>query len=127
MDRHFLNKDTMLPLHGLSLWRRPFVRFGGIVYFLKALAEYAAAFNNKYAEVIFKEGVSKMLEFQGPRGEWPWFYNVFDSKVVDWDPLYCVHQDSMAALFLLQSVDLALAGAAQATEKNCRARFGHNN
>jgi hypothetical protein len=126
IDRYFLNKDTMLPFHDLSLWRRPFTTFGGIVYFLKALAEYAAAFNNKYAEVIFKEGVSKMLEFQGPRGEWPWFYNVFDSKVVDWYPIYSVHQDSMAALFLLPALDLSIGGAAQAIEKSYRWLFGNN-
>jgi len=126
MDRYFLNKDTLLPYHDLSLWRRPFTGFGGIVYFLKALAEYAAAFNNKYAEVIFKEGVAKMLEFQGPRGEWPWFYNVFDSKVVDWYPIFSVHQDSMATLFLLPALDLGVAGAAQAIEKSYRWLFGNN-
>jgi hypothetical protein len=126
MDRYFLNKATMLPYHDLSLWRRPFTGFGGIVYFLKALAEYAAAFNNKYAEVIFKEGVARMLEFQGPRGEWPWFYNVFDSKVVDWYPIFSVHQDSMATLFLLPALDLGVAGAAQAIEKSYRWLFGNN-
>ncbi len=126
IDRYFLNKDTMLPFHSLSLSRRPFTNFGGIVYFLKALAEYAAAFNNKYAEVMFKEGTSKILEFQGPRGEWPWFYNVFDSKVVDWYPIYSVHQDSMAMLFLLPAVDLGVAGAAQAIERSYSWLFGNN-
>jgi hypothetical protein len=126
IDRYFLNKDTMLPFHCLSFWRKPFTTFGGIVYFLKALAEYASAFNNKYAEVMFKEGVSKMLEFQGPRGEWPWFYNVYDSEVVDWYPLFSVHQDSMAMLFLLPALDLGVAGAAQAIEKSYRWLFGNN-
>jgi hypothetical protein len=126
IDKYFLNKDTMLPFHCLSFWRKPFTTFGGIVYFLKALAEFAAAFNNKYAEVMFKEGVSKMLEFQGPQGEWPWFYNVFDSKVVDWYPIYSVHQDSMAMLFLLPAVDLGVSGAAQAIEKSYRWIFGNN-
>ncbi len=126
IDRYFLNKDTMLPFHCLSLWRKPFTTFGGIVYFLKALAEYAAAFNNAYAEVMFKEGVGKILEFQGPQGEWPWFYNVFDSKVADWYPIYSVHQDSMAMLFLLPAVDLGVGGAAQAIEKSYRWLFGNN-
>jgi len=126
IDKDFLNKDTMLPFHELSFWRKPFTPFGGIVYFLKALAEYSAAFNNKYAEVIFKEGVSKMLQFQGPTGEWPWFYNVFDSKVVDWYPVYSVHQDSMAMLFLLPALDLRVSGASRAIEKSYRWLFGNN-
>jgi hypothetical protein len=126
IDKHFLNKDTMLPFHSLSLWRRPFTTFGGIVYFLKAFAEYASAFNNKYAEVMFKEGVSKILEFQGPQGEWPWFYNVFESKVADWYPTFSVHQDSMAMLFLLPALDMGVSGAAQAVEKSYRWLFGNN-
>jgi hypothetical protein len=126
IDRHFLNKRTMLPFHSLSLWRKPFTTFGGIVYYLKALAEYAAAFKNKYAEVIFKEGVGKILEFQGPQGEWPWFYNVFESRVVDWYPTFSVHQDSMAMLFLLPALDLGVNGAARAIEKSYRWLFGNN-
>lgn len=126
VDRYFLNKDSMLPYYQLSAWRKPFSNFGGIVYFLQAFSEYARRLKSKYAEVIFRESVAKMIHLQGPNGEWPWFFNASSGVVADYYPVYSVHQDSMAMLFLLPAVDLGVAGASQAVEKSYRWLFGAN-
>jgi hypothetical protein len=73
LDRHFLNKDTMLPYYSLSPWRKAFSAFGGTAYFLRAVSDYALTFNDRYADSIYRESLAQVMALQGPQGEWPWF------------------------------------------------------
>lgn len=126
LNRHFLNRETLLPSHRLARYRRSFVSFGGIVYFLRALYEYATVFRDRYAETIFTEGVSQVVRLQGERGEWPWFIDASSARVLDRYQIYSVHQDSMAMLFLLPAYDLGLEEARPAIEQSYRWLFGMN-
>lgn len=126
IDRAFLNRDTMIPRYSLAGWRRKFSSFGGVAYFLKAVADYADAFGDRYAGVVFAESVSQIIALQGGYGEWPWFIDNVRARVADRYPVYSVHQDSMAMLFLLPAVDRGVAGAEAAVVRSYRWLFGHN-
>lgn len=126
MDRRFLDKRTLLPRRSLGVWLRSFTTFGAIAYFLKALADYADAFSDAYADALFRESVAQVISLQGERGEWPWFINARRARVLDRYPVYSVHQDSMAMLFLLPALDRGVAGAAESIERSWRWLLGGN-
>jgi hypothetical protein len=125
LNRQFLNRDTLLPSHRPSRYRRSFVSFGAVVYFLRATHEFATAFGDRYAETIFAEGVGRVLGLQGEQGEWPWFIDASTGRVLDRYQVYSVHQDSMAMLFLLPALDLGLQ-VRSAIERSYRWDFGAN-
>ncbi len=124
--KHFYNPDTLLPHHSLQFYRRRFVSFGGITYFLKAMAEYSLVFGDEYARTLFSEGVRLMLDLQGPQGEWAWFYDTNRARIVDWYEVYSVHQEAMAMLFLLPAYDMGIVGVETAIIKSYQWLFGNN-
>ncbi len=126
MDRNYLNRDTLLPRFTSQWWRRQFTSFGGLTYFLMALRDYAAAFSDPYAEMVFRESVMKTIQLQGRGGEWPWFVNVNQQRVAEWYPVYSVHQASMAMLFLLPAFDMGVTGARASIEKSVSWLAGGN-
>ena len=42
----------------------------------------------------------KLIERQGPNGEWPWFFDAASGRVLDFYEVYSVHQYGMAPAFL---------------------------
>lgn len=126
INRYFFHKDTLLPFHSLTRYRKIFVSFGVVCYFLWALYEYGTVFADRYAETLFREGVKNCLNFQGEKGEWPWFIHVQRGKVFDWYQLYSVHQDAMAMLFLLPALELGVEEARESIKKSFRWLFGFN-
>lgn len=126
INRHFLNKDTLLPFHCLKTWRKPFVSFGAIVYFLWSLYEYSQVFGDKYAGSLFKESCLRVIGLQQDMGEWPWFINADTFRIMDLYQIYSVHQDSMAMLFLLPAKDAGIGEAGSAITKGYRWLFGAN-
>ena len=126
LHEHYFNQDTLFPFHSLEAYRRRFVSFGGIVYFLKSLYDYSHTFSDKYAETIFRRLTSRIIDLQGPCGEWPWFFDAKKGSVVDYYQIYSVHQDSMAMLFLFPALELGISGAAEAIQKSYRWLFGTN-
>lgn len=126
IEREYMNRDTLLPYHSLNRLRRRFVSFGGITYFLMALSEYARGVGDAYAETLFHEATRVILDLQGERGEWAWFYDTDTAQIVDWYALYTVHQAAMAPLFLLPAVDANIAGATEAVERGYQWLFGSN-
>ena len=126
LHQHYFNRDTLFPFHSLEAYRRRFVSFGGIVYFLKSLYDYSHTFSDKYAETIFRELTIRIISLQGPMGEWPWFFDAKRGEVVDYYQIYSVHQDSMAMLFLFPALDLGVPGASEAIERSYRWLFGVN-
>ena len=59
-----------------------------------------------------------MLGIQGSQGQWPWMISSRTSIPLDFYPVFGVHQDSMAMLFLHPALDLGLPGAAGAIERS---------
>jgi hypothetical protein len=126
LHQHYFNRGTLFPFHSLETYRRRFVSFGAIAYFLKALYEYSYVFSDKYTETIFRRLTSRIIDVQGPCGEWPWFFDAKKGSVVDYYQIYSVHQDSMAMLFLFPALDLGVPGASEAIERSYRWLFGIN-
>lgn len=101
----FVDKASDLGRHSVRLYRRGLVSFGSTVYFLRAMHEYAALTGSARAEALFENGVQRMVHNQGPNGEWPWLYSVRRGVPVEYYPVFAVHQDAMAMLFLLPALD----------------------
>lgn len=107
-----------LPLHSRRLHRRRIVSFGAVVYFLKALREYAEATGDARAAQLFRGGVERMLAIQGPQGEWPWMIDVASGIPLDVYPVFAVHQDAMAMLFLHPALDDGVPGVEDAIARS---------
>lgn len=122
----YLDRDSLLARHSLQRYRRDLVSFGGTVYYLRALHEYATFTADEYAFTLFDHGVQRVMALQGPQGEWPWMLSVGRASVIDPYPVFSVHQDSMAMLFLLPAYDRGVPGAAGAIARSCRWVHGEN-
>jgi hypothetical protein len=118
LHRSYLDRDSLLARHGSSRARRHVVSFGATAYYLRALHEYATTFGDEYVETIFRNAVDRVIGLQGPYGDWPWMIGVSLAQPLDVYPVFSVHQDSMAMLFLLPAVDRGLAGASEAVERS---------
>ena len=100
--------------------------FGSTVYFLRAMHEYAALTQNDRAEALFENGVRKMVHNQGPNGEWPWLYSVRTSVPIEYYPVFAVHQDAMAMLFLLPALDRGMDWVKEPIARSVSWVFGRN-
>ena len=118
---------SQLPRHSTRRYRRDIVSFGSLVYFLRALHEYAQTSGAPpEAEALFEHGARYALGLQGPNGEWPWLMHGASGRIVDVYPIFSVHQDSMAMLFLLPARDRGLAGVDEAIARSLAWCFGDN-
>jgi hypothetical protein len=109
LDSAYVDRDSLLARHSLSRYRSRIVSFGGTAYFLRAAYEYAALSGATRPRQLFQQGLRTVLALQGPQGEWPWMLSVRTGIPLDFYPVFGVHQDSMAMLFLLPALDDGLA------------------
>ncbi len=100
-----------LPRHRLARYRSHIVSFGSLAYYLRALDEYATATGSAQARELFVAGVQRTLALQDPDGAWPWMIDVRSGLPFDRYPIFTVHQDSMAMLFLFPATDAQIAPA----------------
>ena len=121
-----MHEGSLLPRHSSTLYRRNVVSFGAIVYFLRAVYEHGRRTGDSWTRGLFRSGVEHMLAGQGPQGEWPWLYSVATGKPAELYPVYAVHQDSMAHLFLLPALDQGIPGVRPAIERSLAWCFGAN-
>jgi hypothetical protein len=117
---------TGFPQHSASRYRRSIVSFGSLVYFLRACHEVASTFDDERARRLFDDGVRRAIAFQGPEGEWPWMIDVRSGKPFDVYPVFSVHQDSMAMLFLHPYLDSGESGATEAIRRSIAWCYGEN-
>jgi hypothetical protein len=124
--RRYVNPATGLPRHSVAPYRAHTVSFGSTVYFLRAMYEHSEAFGSDVARDLFVAGVERVLELQGPDGAWPWMIDVRSGVPFDIYPIFTVHQDSMALLFLLPAERCGITGVPEAIERSVKWNFGHN-
>jgi hypothetical protein len=108
-----------LPRHSLARYRSHIVSFGSLVYYLRALHEYGSP----QARELLAAGVRRTLALQDADGAWPWMIDVRTAIPVDRYPVFTVHQDSMAMLFLFAAEH---EGATTAIERSVRWNLGAN-
>jgi len=90
---------------GGKLLRSHVACFADFVYPIQALALYARMTRNEQALGAARQAAERMCELQGPQGQWWWHFDVRTGRVIEWFPVYTVHQDAMApmALFALEA------------------------
>jgi hypothetical protein len=121
-----VDAQTGLPRHTAQRFRRNIVSFGSLTYFLRAMCEAADALDDEHARRLFESGVARTIALQGPLGEWPWMINCRTGNAFDFYPVFAVHQDSMAMLFLHRAVERGVPGAAEAVGRSVPWDFGAN-
>ncbi len=121
-----VDPGTGLPRHSGARYRRNVVSFGSLVYFLRAMHEAAVGLGDDRAQRLFERGVARAISFQGPQGEWPWMIDCRHGLPFDRYPVFAVHQDSMAMLFLHPAQDRGLPGVAPAIARSLAWDFGDN-
>jgi hypothetical protein len=122
----FVDRRSGLATHSRSLYRRGLVSFGSTVYFLRSMYEYGRVTGSVEAQRLFREGVRNMIDIQGPLGEWPWILRVRTARPVEFYPVFSVHQDSMAMLFLLPAVDEGMPRVREAISRSFDWALGRN-
>ena len=122
----FVNPASGLPRHMLAWYRSHQVSFGSVVYYLRSMYEYSEAFRSETARELFSSGVQRVLSIQGSDGGWPWMIDIRTGEPFDLYPIFTVHQDSMAMLFLLPAQRLGIEGVSEAIERSLRWNFGPN-
>jgi hypothetical protein len=106
--------------------RRHFATFATQVYTALALYQYAELEQDAEAVAAANACVRKLLELQGPMGEWPWFYRPGPDRVLDVYEVYSVHQHGMAPALLHHSVRHGVPCAREAIVKGFDWLFGRN-
>ena len=122
----YIDPRSGLPRHSTRHYRRDIISFGSLTYFLRATFEYGSTFDDPDATAIFRKGVGHAIGLQGPLGEWPWIIGVRTGSPVDVYPVFSVHQDSMAMLFLLPARDATDLPTASAIEQSLAWGYGNN-
>jgi len=123
---HFVHEASGLPRHSISRYRAHTVSFGSVVYFLRAMYEYGEAFDSDRALELFTQGAERVVAIQAGDGGWPWMIDVRNGLPFDMYPIFTVHQDSMAMLFLFPADDCGIPNASAAIERSLRWNFGEN-
>jgi hypothetical protein len=80
--------------------RRRFASFASQTYLTLACYSYGEFANNLRAIEIASACTRKLIELQGPNGEWPWFFDAQNGLTLDFYEVYSVHQCGMAPAFL---------------------------
>ncbi|HJQ02113.1 MAG TPA: hypothetical protein VJ851_10965 [Jatrophihabitans sp.] len=98
-----------LPMSALARYRAHVGCFADQVYPIQALARYARATGDGRALAAANRCARRIVELQGPAGQWWWHYDARTGDVVEGYPVYSVHQHAMAPMALF---DLLEAGGA---------------
>jgi len=80
--------------------RRRYTSFATHTYLTLACYLYGERFGRQDAIDLANACVRKLIQLQGPSGEWPWFFDTKTGVVVDFYEVYSVHQYGMAPAFL---------------------------
>ncbi len=107
-------------------FRRNFSSFATNTYLTLASYLYAEWSGNQHALDIAKSATRKLIELQGPQGEWPWFFFTPGGRVVDFYEVYAVHQEGMAPAFLECAERHEVAGATAALRRGFEWILGRN-
>jgi hypothetical protein len=83
-----------------SGFRRRFASFATQTYLAIACYHYGEFTGNSSAIAMANTCTRKLIALQGPRGEWPWFFDAQRGRILDFYEVYSVHQYGMAPALL---------------------------
>lgn len=113
-------------LDGAVGYRRRFSSFATNTYLTLACYVYGEWSGDERALALAKTCTRKLIELQGPDGEWPWFFYTPGGRVADFYEVYSVHQAGMAPAFLEHAERHGVAGATEAIVKGFKWILGQN-
>jgi hypothetical protein len=122
----FVHATSGMPRHSLSRHRTHAVSFGAVVYFLRAMYEYGEKFDSREARNLFDACLRRVLAIQRADGAWPWMIDVRTALPIDVYPIFSVHQDSMAMLFLFPAQRYGVAGIEDVIQRSLGWNLGRN-
>ncbi len=90
--------------HVLGASRAQVACYADMVYPIQALSYYHMLSSDPKALEIATQAAARIVEAQGPEGQWWWHYDVRSGRVIEGYPVYAIHQDAMGpmALFALR-------------------------
>lgn len=106
--------------------RRRFASFASQAYLTLASYSYGEFAKNQRAIEIANTCTLRLIDLQGPHGEWPWFFDAEEGRVVDSYEVYSVHQYGMAPAFLERAEHHDVPGAREALIRGFRWVLGDN-
>jgi hypothetical protein len=83
--------------------RRHIANFADQIYSVQALAFAAISGNHAAARQASDAAARRLIELQGPLGQWWWHYNPRTGGVAQSFPVYSVHQHAMGPMALMAS------------------------
>jgi hypothetical protein len=109
-----------------SGFRRRFASFATQTYLTIACYHYGEFAGNPTAIAMANACTRKLIALQGPRGEWPWFFDAQHGRVIDFYEVYSVHQYGMAPALLECAERHDVQEARAALIKGFKWVFGEN-
>jgi hypothetical protein len=94
------HSESGLFFDAASGFRRRFASFASQTYLTMACYHYGEYAGNSEAIAMANACTRKLIALQGPRGEWPWFFDARYGRVLDFYEVYSVHQYGMAPALL---------------------------
>jgi hypothetical protein len=94
-----------LPPQTLGRFRAHVGCYADQVYPIQALSRYYTATGDERALTAANRCAARIVELQGPDGQWWWHYDVRTGDVVEGFPVYSVHQHAMGPMALLDLLD----------------------
>ncbi len=107
-------------------YRRRFGSFATQTYLTIACYHYGEFAGRPVAIGMANKCAGKLIELQGPHGEWPWFFDAKTGRVVDFYEVYSVHQYGMAPALLECAERHGVGGACQALVRGFHWVLGEN-
>lgn len=107
-------------------YRRRFASFATQTYLAIACYHYGELTGHSAAIALAHACVHRLIELQGPQGEWPWFFDATRGEVIDFYEVYSVHQYGMAPALLECAERHGVEEARNAMIRGFRWVFGEN-
>ncbi|HUU17737.1 MAG TPA: hypothetical protein VMW72_11350 [Sedimentisphaerales bacterium] len=108
---------------GLSALRAHISCFADFLYPIQALSYYYLVTGDARAAEIACRCADRMCQLQGPKGQWWWHFDIRTGRVVEYYPVYSVHQDSMAPMALFALAKACDRDYSESIEKGLRWLF----
>ncbi len=108
---------------GLLAFRGHVCCFADLVYPIQALSYYHQATGDARAAEVAISCAERICQLQGPEGQWWWYFDVRNGRVVERYPVYSVHQDSMAPMALFALAETCGLDHSESIEKGLRWLF----
>lgn len=122
----YVNSKSCLVIKASEILRANWVSFGDHSYISYALLLTARITGEEWARELGIKIARKIVQLQGKDGQWGWMYHVPSGKLVNFYPVFSVHQYGYAAFFLLEALDQGFEEFREPLIKGFRWILGQN-